>query len=426
MEYLLHYVWQHRCYDASNLITAQGQKIEVLDPGIHNIMYSGPDFINAKIKVEGVVWAGNVEIHLRSSDWKRHHHESDEAYNNVILHIAEQIDTDVQTAAGRTLPQLQLSIPEKLEANYRELQMEETYPPCYRVIPKLPLLTVHSWMSRLSVERLEEKTRRIDDYLRRTADDWERVFFITLARNFGFGTNSAAFELWAFSIDLSFLGKHRDDPLQVEAFFIGQAGLLDESLVSPERRDDYFRLLQREYEFLRHKFGLQPVSSALWRFGRLRPQNFPYVRLSQLARLYSEHQVNFSMLLETRSNEDFRRLFRVGVTDYWRTHYTFGVESRSVEKTLRESSLDLLLINTVSPLLFAYGRHLMDEDLSERAFRILEQIPPERNYITRSWQRAGIAVEHAADSQALIQLRQHYCERKDCLRCRFGSAYLRQ
>lgn len=356
MEYLLHYVWQHRLYGLVPLATTDGQAVDVIDPGVHNLVNSGPDFFNAKVKINGMLWAGNVEVHERSSDWFRHHHDTDAAYNNVVLHIVSAADAEVRTADGKQLPQMVLSVPDYLQHNYQALIDEETYPPCYRIIPHVPPLTVHNWLSRLTVERLESKTDRVQQYLHRTGGDWERAFFITLARNFGFGTNAQAFEQWALTIDPQQIGKHRDDVFQVEAFFMGQAGLLDDTLVKAERRDSYYMRLKSEYAFLQHKFGLTPISHAQWRFGRLRPQNFPHVRLSQLARLYSERHADFSLLTETLGLDALRALFRIGVTNYWRTHYAFGEESRESDKTLQTSSLNLLLINTVSPLLFACGR----------------------------------------------------------------------
>lgn len=426
MEYLLHYVWQHRLYGTTPLVTDRGETVDVIDPGLHNLQQSGPDFFNAKVRVDGVMWAGNVEIHERSSDWYRHHHERDAAYNNVVLHVASVLDAEVRTSDGRTLPQLKLSVPPGLQANYQELLSEETYPPCYRVIPDVKGLTANAWMSRLTVERLEAKMQRADSYLKLTGGDWERVFFITLARNFGFGTNAQAFEQWAMNVELSQVAHHRDDLFQVEAYFMGQAGLLDEAVVKPERRDEYYQRLCQEYAFLRSKFGLHALDARQWKFGRLRPQNFPHVRLSQLTRLYVEGRADFSRLLEAGDVKQLHQLFHTCATPYWQDHYTFGEPSLHGDKALRKASLDLIIINTAAPLLFAYGRHLMDENLAERAFSLLEQLPAERNYITRCWERAGLHVEHAADSQALIHLRQHYCDRKDCLRCRFGTEYLRR
>ncbi len=423
MEILFHYVWQHRLC-GNRLRLTDGTPVEVVDPGVHNLG-AGPDFFNAKIRSGGMLWVGNVEIHERSSDWRRHGHGGDAAYNNVVLHVVGEADCDAVTADGKILPQTVVAVPGWLAANYRELTAEDTYPPCYRVIPSIDKLSVRSWLSRLSVERLEVKMERVDGYLRQTAGDWERAFFVTLSRNFGFGTNADAFERWALSIDPQAVGKHRDDILLVEAFFFGQAGLLEDGLVPESRQDAYYRRLRAEYAFLRAKFGLVPLEARMWKFGRLRPQNFPYVRLSQLARLYHGGAVCFSRLLEARDAEAMRSLFSVGVTDYWQTHYAFGEESVKGEKTLRRDSLNLLIINTASPVLFAYARHTADESLAERAFSLLESLPAERNYITRCWERAGISADCAADSQALIQLRSVYCDRRDCLRCRFGAEYLR-
>lgn len=426
MEFLLHYVWKHRQLGTTILQTRDGEAVEVIDPGVHNLLHAGPDFFNAKVRIGGVLWAGNVEVHDRSSDWYRHHHHEDPAYNNVVLHVVSKADVEVQTCDGKRLPQLELQVPQTLQDNYQELLSEETYPPCYRVIPQLDMMTVHAWMSRLTVERLEQKCSRIRRYLEQTSGNWERCLFIALARSFGFSTNAQAFEQWAQTVDPQAIGKHRDDEFQVEAFFMGQAGLLDEALVAPECRDAYFLKLQSEYAFLRHKFGLTPVSAALWKFGRLRPQNFPHVRIAQLAKLYTTRRANFSRLLESRTVPALHELFRVGVTDYWRTHYTFGMPGREGDKILQQSSLNLLIINTAVPVLFAYARDRMDEEMAELSFSLLESLPPEKNYITRCWSRAGIAVESAADSQALIQLRTAYCDRKDCLRCRFGMEYLKR
>ena len=425
MEFLLHYVWQHRIFGTVSLRTEQGESVEVIDTGLHNMTASGPDFFNAKIKIDGVLWAGNVEIHEKSSDWYLHKHEKDPAYNNVILHVASELDAEVHTQDGKVVPQLRLVVPQKLWAHYRELIDEQTYPPCYRIIPDIPEITVHAWMTRLTVERLEEKTERIRGYLEKTGGDWERAFFMTIARNFGFGTNAEIFERWAATILPGDVGKHRDNEFQVEAFFMGQAGLLSPDRIALERQDDYYQQLCSEYAFLRHKFNLQPIDGKPWKMGRLRPQNTPFIRLSQLTRLYASRQADFSHVVEITDFKELRRLFQVGVTPYWKTHYHFGETSKSSDKVLRQSSLDLILINSVAPLLFAYGRHLQNETLCERATDILEALPAESNYITRCWQRAGISVSTAADSQALIHLRKKYCDTKNCLRCRFGAEYMR-
>ena len=424
MEKLLHYVWQHKLFPLTPLTTIEGLSVEVIDPGLHN-SNSGPDFFNAKVKIDGTLWVGNVEIHERASDWFRHKHDSDPTYDSVILHVVGISDCEIPIKDQRILPQMELSVPEKVLNNYKELLAEEAFPPCYRVIPEIPTLIVHSWMSALTTERLENKTKRIEDWLHRTDGDWQRTFFITLARNFGFGTNSDAFEEWATHIPMMAVGKHRDDAFQVEAFFFGQAGLLSNDAVPEEHRDDYFIRLQREYEFLAHKFSLTPMDVKLWKFLRLRPQNFPHIRLAQLVNLYHSQQADFSRLLEAENIDQLMSLFNTRVTPYWENHFTFGGESTAHSKILQPASLRLLLINTAAPLLFAYGRYNMDESRCEHAFELLEKLEAEQNFITRSWKKAGITVDNAADSQALIELRKNYCDRKDCLRCRFGCEYLR-
>jgi len=425
MEKLLHYVWQHRLLPAAPLLTDDGRRAEVIDPGLHN-SDAGPDFFNAKVRLGDTLWVGNVEIHERSSDWYRHGHDADAAYDNVVLHVAAVIDGPVRTRAGQTVPQVRVEAPPALLAHYRELLEEEAYPPCYRAIPDIPALTVRGWLNALTVERLEEKTERIEALLRRTGGDWERTFFVTLARNFGFGINNEAFEEWALGIPPSAAGKHRDDAFQLEALFFGQAGLLGADSVKPERQDDYFRRLQGEYAFLSHKFDLHPMDARRWRFLRLRPQNFPHVRLSQFVSLYHRRCVDFSRLLDAPDAAALKALLATQATPYWETHYAFGGESAPQAKALQEKSLDLLLINTAAPMLFAYGRSRLDEALCERAFALLEATRAEQNFITRSWKKAGIGVDNAADSQALFRLRKHYCDRKDCLRCRFGAEYLRR
>lgn len=433
MEQLLHYTWQHRLYDAHALTADNGAHVEVIDPGLHNAD-AGPDFFNAKVRIGETMWAGNVEIHDRSSDWYAHGHDRDEAYDNVVLHVAGTIDCDVTTHSGRTLPQLRLAVPPEVAANYRELLHEERFPPCWRVVPQLPRITRSAWLSALTVERLEAKTERIERYYALTQMDWEWTFFVTLARNFGFGVNAEAFEQWALGINPSFVGRHRDMPEMVEAYFFGQAGMLEPGLTPPERRDAHFAVLTREYAFLRHKYGLEPMDARMWKYLRMRPQNFPTIRLSQLTWLYTHWLVSFAKVLETKDTAALREMLRARVTPYWERHYGFGKAFKEAApgttaehgKTLRDASLDLLLINTVAPLLFAYGRSRLDEGLCERAFGLLESVKAERNFITRSWAEAGLRAQNAADSQALVQLRRNYCDRRDCLRCRFGAEYLRR
>ena len=405
------------------LQTTTGEPVEVIDAGLPNTN-AGPDFFNAKLKIGGTLWVGNIEVHTLASDWMRHGHDKDAAYDNVILHVAETVDCEVFRANGVPVPQLQLPCPDPVRQRYDELSHAEIYPPCYSILSSLPKLTVHSWLSALQVERFEQKARVIATRLERCNNHWEDVFFITLARNFGFGLNGDAFEAWASRLPFRAIDKHRDDLFQVEAFFFGQAGLLDEEL--PDA-DGYYLKLQKEFRYLQHKFELSvPMTATQWRFLRLRPGNFPHVRLAQLANLYYKERSLFSRIMEADTLEDVRKLLTVTTSPYWEEHFNFRKVSSSREKQVGKNAQNLIIINTVIPFLYAYGLHKADELLCERATGFLESLKAEDNHIIRHWSGAGLPVSTAADSQALLQLQKEYCDKKDCLRCRFGFEYLRQ
>jgi hypothetical protein len=341
------------------------------------------------------------------------------------------IDAEAMNSHGDKLEQMQLDVPDEVVENYRQLLIADRYPPCYKVIPQLPKLISHSWMSVLLTERLERKTADISRRLQSSKGSWEETYFITLARYFGFGINGDAFEQWAESIPMHDVDHHRDNLFQIEAFFLGQAGLLNIKSM-PERhrgdaaKDDYFNRMKAEYTYLSHKFSLQPIDYKLWRFLRLRPQNFPHIRLSQLANLYYCRHAGFADILDCKTVDDVKRTFDTCATAYWQTHYSFGQPSKKSEKRLTASSINLLIINVAVPLLFAYGRNHDDEKLCERAFYLLDELKAENNNIVRMWQECGLEVNSAADSQALVNLKTVYCDRKDCLRCRFGYEYLRR
>ncbi len=429
MEQLLHYIWKHRILPLHELRTTDGRAVEIIDPGLHNT-HSGPDFFNAKLRIDGTMWVGNVEIHERSADWFMHSHDQDPAYNNVVLHVASVIDADVVTADGSRPPQMELHVPPYVMQNYRRLLAADHYPPCRETVMQLPRLTVHSWMSALGAERLSDKCAAIEQRVRASGGSWEQAFFATIARSFGFGVNSEAFEQWAAQLPFMQVAHHRDDSFQVEALFIGFAGLLDTEAMTDRQRtaaiaDPYFVRLKSEWEYLAHKFSLTAMPRQTWRFLRLRPQNFPYIRLSQLAQLYCSRHADLSRIITCASLSDMREALQAEVSPYWRTHYTFGNESRSNAKHLSASSIDLLIINAVVPMLYAYGRHRKDELLMARANDLLQSLPPEDNTHIRLWQECGITADNAADTQSLIQLHARYCERKDCLRCRFGYWELR-
>ena len=430
MEKLLHYVWKHKLFPPEGLATTDGRRVEVLDPGLHN-SNAGPDFFNAKVRIGGMLWVGNVEIHERSRDWYAHHHETDAAYDNVVLHVASAVDCEVTTHSGTPVPQVQLQVPDVVLRNYQALLQTDHYPPCRAVAAALPGITLHSWLSALQAERLAAKAEAIMQRVAVANGSWEDACFATLARNCGFGVNADTFELWARSIPLMSVAHHRDDVFQAEAVFMGQAGLLQPDCIAPRHRaaalaDEYYQRLCREYAYLAHKFALTPIDGHLWRFLRLRPQNFPHIRIAQLATLYCSRRASLSRLTDCRTIAQAREALCTAVTPYWRTHYGFGVESAESEKHLSAASVDIIIINTVVPMLYAYGRHKGDEELCLRAMNFLESLRPEANNIVRMWRECGIKAQNAADSQALIQLKHAYCDRKDCLRCRIGYECLRR
>jgi len=372
------------------LYTTEGEEVEVIDTGLYNRTGSGPDFFNAKLKIGGTEWAGNVEMHTKASDWYRHGHDSDKAYSNVILHVVEEADMEVMTAEGKTIATMVLPVAQELKDNYEELINTDKYPPCYKIIEDLPRLKVHAWLSALQTERLERKTRDIETKVKRLRGSWEEAYFSTLARNHGYGINSNAFEEWAGKIVLTEVGHHRDNLFQIEAYFLGQAGLLDHV----EER------YQKEYDFLQKKFRLTPMEASHWSY-KTRPQNHPHVRIMQIAKMYYEHRTGIRDMLECENLKDIGKLY-----------------------DFQGMKLTLFAINTVVPTMFAYGSTHAKDDLCDRALDILETLPAEDNNIVRMWEDCGLDVRTAYDSQSLLQLKKEYCDKKECLRCRFGYEFL--
>ncbi|MFV0545747.1 MAG: DUF2851 family protein [Bacteroides sp.] len=419
MEVLLQYLWKHKIFPLKPLQTDSGLSIEVIDPGLWNTN-SGPDFFNAKLKIQGTVWVGNIEIHEHSSDWFRHGHDKNKAYDSVILHVIGQSDCSVYRTTGEPIPQFVLICPPELKDHYEQLCHIRSYPACQSVVARLSPFFIHSWLSALEAERLDHKMKDIERWLRYCNQNWEDTFFITLARNFGFGLNGEAFECWAKKIPFRAVDKHRDDLFQIEAFFFGQAGLLNDT-----NGDPYFTDLQKEFFYLQHKFELvSPMEKNVWRFLRLRPSNFPFIRLAQLAYLYHHGEGLFSKLMEAEDLNEIRNLLTIRTSSYWEEHYVFGKYSRREAKKLGDRTIDLICINTIIPFLHAFGQHKGEERLSDRAQHFLEQLRAENNVITRKWNKVGIKVDSAADSQALIELEREYCEKKRCLDCRFGFEFM--
>lgn len=431
MENLVRYVWKHRLFPLTPLLTTDGQEVEVIHPGMEN-RSDGPDFFNAKVKIAGTLWVGNVEIHGKASDWLLHGHDTNKRYDSVVLHVAGMVDREIVRTDGTPIPQLELKVPEHIINNYAELRKTDHYPPCYRVIPELGNIVIHSFLSSLLYERLDMRSTQIAQRYEAHDKNWDDALFSTIARNFGFGTNGDAFDEWARRMPFRAVDKHADNLQQIEALFFGQAGLLEEDSVPTYYKealasDGYFQTLRREYAFLAHKFDLRPMDYTTWRLLGMRPANFPHVRLAQLAMLYHERRISVSKLLAATDKSSLTELLRVGTSPYWDTHYTFAsTPSAPTKKRVTDNAVTLLLINSVAPFYYSYGRRKDSEQHCEQAVALLEQLKAENNYIIRGWIDCGLIVKHAADSQALIQLKKQYCDRRDCLRCRIGYEYLKK
>ncbi|MDD2798823.1 MAG: DUF2851 family protein [Bacteroidales bacterium] len=419
MEELFQYIWKFKLYPQNSLVSDTGSTIEIIDTGIQN-RDTGPDFFNAKIKFDNTVWAGNIELHMRSSDWMRHGHDKDKRYDSVILNVVEVRDADIFRSNGEPIPQLVLPFPKEVREHYQHLVNNTSAIPCRDQLVNLDPFLFSSWRNALLTERLERKTEAIQQLLTQNQQNWEEAFYITLLRSFGLSVNNDAFERLARSLSLSFVQKHTDSLLQVEAFFFGQAGLLD--VENPE--NSYLVLLQREFQFLQNKFSLKHIDKEAWRFLRLRPANFPHIRLSQVATLYHQTPALFAKIIDIHSPEEFYQLMHVEPSAYWQTHYDFESVSEMRQKRMGKTALQIALINAVVPMMFAYGKATGQNDLCDRALSLLESLKSEENKITREWRNTGVEIASAFDSQAIIQLQREYCDKKKCLYCRIGHRIL--
>ncbi len=420
-EEFLHFIWRLRRFHNNKLLTTEGAALEILHPGEQNF-HSGPDFTNAKIKIGDTLWAGNVEMHLNSSDWLQHAHQNDRAYDNVILHVVLEEDIPIKRQSGERIPCLELKsrIPSKLSKQYLKLMANETWIPCQHLFFSVPDPTRNLWLDRMLVERLEQKTELIENALEQNQNDWEKTFYQTLARNFGVKINAEPFELLAKELPLLLLGKHKPDLLALEALLFGQAGMLEEDL-----KDDYPKRLQKEYRFLQKKYTLQPIQKTSWKFSRLRPANFPTIRIAQFATLIFQSVHLFSKMLAAKNVVEIENMFALQLSNYWQTHYVFDKPSVKRKKTLGKSTIHLLIINTIAPFLFLYGQRKDNTSYKDRALKLLEELPPEKNNIISRWKDLGVKPESAYQTQALLQLKNEHCKKKKCLECGIGNAVLK-
>lgn len=415
-ERLLQYIWQFQYYNRNDLQTYEGEQLQIIHPGSFNTN-QGPDFTDAKIKIDDTTWAGSIEIHINTSDWKNHKHSGDKNYKNVILHVVWQHDTNLNLPCSTLI--LQDKVPKLLLSKYDELMNADNFIACEKHIHQINSLTWQSWKERLLVERLEKRTQDILELLQKSNNHWEEIFWWLLARNFGIKLNSIAFERIAQSIPINILAKHKDQIHQLEALLFGQAGLLDEIF-----SEDYPILLQKEYSFLKKKYNLQKIEGSLI-FLRMRPSNFPTVRLAQLAMLVHGSLHLFSKIKESKDVKSIKQLLEVTANDYWHYHYVFDETSAFKKKNLGEQMIENILINTVVPILFAYGHHYQEVMYKDKALQWLEDIKAEKNSISKGFEALQVENKTAFDSQALIQLKNEYCNKKRCLDCSVGNKLLR-
>jgi hypothetical protein len=421
LEDLFHYIWKMKLFKTNNLRSTEGELIEIIHPGLHNLN-AGPDFFNAKLKIGSTLWAGNVELHIKSSDWLLHQHQFDPAFQNIILHVVYQNDKPLFNSAGSPIKTLVLKdyIDEEVIKKYQHFKENNNQIACENSISKVPNELIHTYQERLIVNRLEQKATPIERLLAENNHNWEQSFYVQLAANFGFKVNQLPFELTARNTPLNIIAKHKGNLNQIEALLFGQAGFLNESF-----QESHLVLLQNEYSFLKKKYQLTSIDRHLWKFSRMRPVNFPSIRLAQFAALIHHSSHLFSKIIASESADELIKLFKVSPSTFWDTHYTFGHETARLKKNLGKSAIENLIINTIVPFIFVYGKHYAKEDKCDLALQLLTRLSPEKNSITQLWSAMGIVPKDALQSQSLIELKNNYCNAKKCLQCSIGHFVLK-
>lgn len=410
-EDILQFIWSMQLFDTSALQSTQGEKIEILQKGNLN-KNAGPDFLHSKIKIGNTVWAGNVELHIKSSDWKLHAHSDDPAFGNVILHV---VFTDDGYDTGLPVLELNGKIPGLLLRKYKAMMQTSAWIPCERHIRSFPQLKWRAWMERLTAERLESKSVHIEERLHYNKNNWEETFYQLLARSFGAPVNSDAFEMVAQNIPLNILRRHAGNIIQTEALLFGAAGFLEGSF-----NELYPHKLQSEYVFLKKKYSLPDGVTIDWKFSKMRPAAFPTIRLSQLASLLANADALFDKLVLESDPKQMEAVFKLQPSDYWKEHYHFKKVAKVSVAGLGKSTVQVIIMNTVAPFKYIYGVKQGKQELIDEAIALLEKFPAEKNSITLNWENLGFKPENAADSQAMIQLKKEYCNQKRCLHCHVG------
>ncbi|MEQ8623935.1 MAG: DUF2851 family protein [Vicingaceae bacterium] len=422
-EDFLHYIWKFQQFNPKNLEITSGEKLQVLKVGLHNL-HSGPDFFNGQVRIGNTHWAGNIEIHTKSSDWNLHKHQDDAIYDKVILHVVWENDLAIYRKNGEEIPTLELKgrIRKRLLDRFQELTQNSSWIPCEAEMPVIDSALKRQLIDQKLVERLQRKANRVEQLLKTLKNDWEAVLFQQLAKYFGFKVNAIPFEIMTTSLPFQLIRKHQTNKKQLTALLFGQAGFLEVDF-----KDTYPKELKGAYEFLRNKHKLSSIDSSIWKFMRMRPANFPTIRLAQFAACLYQQQGLFQTIIETKNLSDLRLLLRADVNEYWETHFHFDKISKvKSDKRIGKASIDILIINAIVPLIFTYGRHTDQEEYQESAMFFLQELKAEKNKITRSWARLNVPLDSAYESQALIQLKTEHCDFKNCLLCTIGNHILKE
>lgn len=417
-EEFLHFVWQNLYFSQENLQNTLGESLKIVDTGKYN-PNEGADFENAIILINGKSYKGHVEIHLKSSDWLKHKHEQNPKYQNIILHVVWENDIAPTNNMPTCVLELKGRVNSTLLQNYKRLITNRNFVPCSNLLANVENIFVLATWDKVLVERLERKSEKVRRLWLATQQDWQETTYRLLAESFGFKINALAFQKLSWQTPLKIFLKHQDNLLQIEAILFGQAGLLHENF-----QDEYAQTLQKEYRFLQHKYNLQPIQTQEWNFLRLRPANFPTIRLAQFAQILHKNHNLFSSLLYAEDLAALQKVFEIKVSDYWQKHYHFGKASKRLNYRLGESSFHGLVINTIVPLHFCYGKLYQKPEYIDKAISFLEQLPVEENHIVEEWKKLGMHPCSAADSQALLELYHNFCTPKRCLSCTIGNTIL--
>jgi len=425
-ENFLHYLWKYKIFATKKLRTSSKECLQIFTSGEHNLN-TGPDFFNAKIKINDQIWAGNIEIHVKASDWYVHHHEKDKNYDNVILHVVWINDIQIFHKNNIPIPTLELKnfVSDKILLQYRDLFFKSgNWINCENSMIHTNKFILNNWLEVLYIERLQQKSKLIEDLLKKYANDWEEVFFILLAGNFGLKVNRDSFVNLASSIDFKIIRKEQGSLINLEAILFGQAGYLND-----KKEGYYYNNLKEEYNFLKLKYNLEPLFNGQFQFFRLRPNNFPTIRIAQLAMLYHLHQNLFSKIIVLNELEEYYNIFNNATSSYWKQHYNFNSRSKNRSKFLTRQFINLLLINTIIPLKYVYNNY-MGKIGETNIFNVSLQIPVEKNTIVEKFSTLMMSsipnfkIKNAMESQAILQLKSFYCDKQKCLNCAIGNSIL--